>query len=236
MRDRRSTFTKEYINNIVNPLGNRPDPFGTRASRTTENQSSARTASERATVTTESSVPNSTATSVTMLMQNTTATTEGDSLVGGLGILQGGLNNTSVQNRDTTWTKLFVGGLPYHTTDRSLREHFSVYGEIEEAVVITDRANGKSRGYGFVSTVFQLVLLFNAFKNSNVCTCLNILRTNNSFIFFAAIVEIFKHSGNRTFQLNTYPSDSVNDSNYSLALFAGYYGRQIFRGKSLPRA
>lgn len=55
------------------------------------------------------------------------------------------------QQKDTTWTKLFVGGLPYHTTDKSLREHFAVYGEIEEAVVITDRQTGKSRGYGFVS-------------------------------------------------------------------------------------
>lgn len=43
-----------------------------------------------------------------------------------------------------------MGGLPYHTTDKSLREHFEVYGEIEEAVVITDRSTGKSRGYGFV--------------------------------------------------------------------------------------
>lgn len=55
-----------------------------------------------------------------------------------------------VQQKDTTWTKLFVGGLPYHTTDKSLREHFAVYGDIEEAVVITDRQTGKSRGYGFV--------------------------------------------------------------------------------------
>lgn len=55
------------------------------------------------------------------------------------------------QQKDTTWTKLFVGGLPYHTTDKSLRDHFAVYGDIEEAVVITDRQSGKSRGYGFVS-------------------------------------------------------------------------------------
>lgn len=58
--------------------------------------------------------------------------------------------------KDTTWTKLFVGGLPYHTTDKSLREHFAVYGEIEEAVVITDRQTSKSRGYGFVSS-FQFL-------------------------------------------------------------------------------
>lgn len=59
------------------------------------------------------------------------------------------------QQKDTTWTKLFVGGLPYHTTDKSLREHFSVYGDIEEAVVITDRQTNKSRGYGFVSVPRQ---------------------------------------------------------------------------------
>lgn len=61
--------------------------------------------------------------------------------------------------KDTTWTKLFVGGLPYHTTDKSLREHFAVYGEIEEAVVITDRQTSKSRGYGFVSCSFYDYLL-----------------------------------------------------------------------------
>lgn len=54
--------------------------------------------------------------------------------------------------KDTTYTKIFVGGLPYHTTDSSLRKYFEVFGEIEEAVVITDRQTGKSRGYGFVST------------------------------------------------------------------------------------
>lgn len=59
-------------------------------------------------------------------------------------------NANTIQQKDTTWTKLFVGGLPYHTTDKSLREHFSVYGDIEEAVVITDRQTNKSRGYGFV--------------------------------------------------------------------------------------
>lgn len=57
-----------------------------------------------------------------------------------------------VQQKDTTFTKIFVGGLPYHTTDKTLREFFQQFGEIEEAVVITDRQTGKSRGYGFVST------------------------------------------------------------------------------------
>lgn len=58
-----------------------------------------------------------------------------------------------VTNRDTTYTKLFVGGLPYHTTDETLKTHFDQYGDIEEAVVITDRISNKSKGYGFVSVL-----------------------------------------------------------------------------------
>ena len=50
-------------------------------------------------------------------------------------------------------TKIFVGGLPYNTTNERLREVFEPFGEIEEAVVITDRNSGKSKGYGFVSTI-----------------------------------------------------------------------------------
>jgi len=57
----------------------------------------------------------------------------------------------SITQKDTTFTKIFVGGLPYHTTDQSLREFFEQFGDIEEAVVITDRQTGKSRGYGFVT-------------------------------------------------------------------------------------
>lgn len=63
-----------------------------------------------------------------------------------------------ITNKDTTFTKIFVGGLPYHTTDESLREFFAQFGDIEEAVVITDRQTGKSRGYGFVSTHFLAFL------------------------------------------------------------------------------
>ncbi len=54
---------------------------------------------------------------------------------------------------DTTWTKLFVGGLPFHTTEQSLREHFAAHGDVTDAVVITDRHTGKSKGYGFVSPI-----------------------------------------------------------------------------------
>lgn len=54
-------------------------------------------------------------------------------------------------SKDTMYTKIFVGGLPYHTTDKTLHDYFAQFGDIEEAVVITDRQTQKSRGYGFVT-------------------------------------------------------------------------------------
>jgi len=60
-------------------------------------------------------------------------------------------DTTPTGSRDTTFTKIFVGGLPYHTTDKTLNDYFKQFGEIEEAVVITDRQTQKSRGYGFVT-------------------------------------------------------------------------------------
>ncbi|MFQ5849531.1 MAG: RNA recognition motif domain-containing protein [Candidatus Binatia bacterium] len=46
--------------------------------------------------------------------------------------------------------KLYVGGLPYSTTERQLEEIFSAYGTVESARVITDKFTGRSRGFGFV--------------------------------------------------------------------------------------
>jgi RNA recognition motif-containing protein len=46
--------------------------------------------------------------------------------------------------------KLFVGNLPYTTTNESLGEFFAQYGEVLSAAVIMDRATGRSKGFGFV--------------------------------------------------------------------------------------
>ena len=55
------------------------------------------------------------------------------------------------QFNDTTYTKLFVGGLAWETQRDTMRRYFEQFGEIQEAVVITDKHTGRSRGYGFVS-------------------------------------------------------------------------------------
>lgn len=46
--------------------------------------------------------------------------------------------------------KLYVGNLPYSTTDDDLRQLFAEYGTIESASVISDRDTGRSKGFGFV--------------------------------------------------------------------------------------
>lgn len=46
--------------------------------------------------------------------------------------------------------KLYVGNLPYSCNDDALRQIFAEFGEVASARVITDRASGRSKGFGFV--------------------------------------------------------------------------------------
>ena len=46
--------------------------------------------------------------------------------------------------------KLYVGNLPYSTTEESLSEFFAQAGTVDAARVITDRDTGRSKGFGFV--------------------------------------------------------------------------------------
>ena len=46
--------------------------------------------------------------------------------------------------------KLYVGNLPYETTDGTLAEMFAKFGTPDSAKVITDRDTGRSKGFGFV--------------------------------------------------------------------------------------
>ncbi|KAG6028756.1 hypothetical protein E4U41_000590 [Claviceps citrina] len=47
-------------------------------------------------------------------------------------------------------SKLFIGGLAWHTEEATLRQKFEEFGAVEEAVVVKDRDTGRSRGFGFV--------------------------------------------------------------------------------------
>lgn len=46
--------------------------------------------------------------------------------------------------------KLYVGNLPYSTTEDDLRNAFAEYGEVDSVSVITDKFSGQSKGFGFV--------------------------------------------------------------------------------------
>lgn len=47
-------------------------------------------------------------------------------------------------------TRLYVGNLPHSTDNEQLAQLFATYGDVVEALVIMDRASGRSKGFGFV--------------------------------------------------------------------------------------
>jgi len=47
--------------------------------------------------------------------------------------------------------KIFVGNLPWSIDSASLGDLFSAYGKIVDAVIISNRMTGRSRGFGFVT-------------------------------------------------------------------------------------
>ncbi|KAJ7549915.1 hypothetical protein O6H91_07G074900 [Diphasiastrum complanatum] len=54
-------------------------------------------------------------------------------------------------DEDPTPRKIFVRGLGWDTKGEAMKKVFAKYGEVEEAVVVTDRKTQKGRGYGFVT-------------------------------------------------------------------------------------
>ena len=46
--------------------------------------------------------------------------------------------------------KLYVGNLPFNTTEDALNQLFSEFGTVASAKIISDRDTGRSKGFGFV--------------------------------------------------------------------------------------
>lgn len=46
--------------------------------------------------------------------------------------------------------KIYVGNLPWSTTEDELREMFATHGDVYSVAIITDRDTGRSRGFGFI--------------------------------------------------------------------------------------
>ena len=47
-------------------------------------------------------------------------------------------------------TKLYVGGIPYTSTEAGMTEAFSKAGSVVSSAIIIDRMTGRSKGFGFV--------------------------------------------------------------------------------------
>ncbi|KAG5758011.1 hypothetical protein H9Q72_013852, partial [Fusarium xylarioides] len=58
--------------------------------------------------------------------------------------------SAAIKNPRSNMSKLFIGGLAWHTEEATLRQKFEEFGPVEEAVVVKDRDTGRSRGFGFV--------------------------------------------------------------------------------------
>merc|ERR1712096_213905 len=61
-------------------------------------------------------------------------------------VKEGDLIKASTDNE----LKLFIGGLPRDTTSTHMKEYFSTFGKVADAIIMKDYETGKPRGFGFV--------------------------------------------------------------------------------------
>ncbi|MFH1286851.1 MAG: RNA-binding protein [Candidatus Magasanikbacteria bacterium] len=47
-------------------------------------------------------------------------------------------------------TKLYVGGLPYESTEEDIKEAFGAAGTVVSTAIVMDKMTNRSRGFGFV--------------------------------------------------------------------------------------
>ncbi|XP_057534464.1 small RNA-binding protein 11, chloroplastic-like isoform X3 [Amaranthus tricolor] len=58
---------------------------------------------------------------------------------------------SSLLSRRGIASKLFIGGLSFYTTEKTLSEAFSQYGQVIQAQVLQDHVSKCSKGFGFVT-------------------------------------------------------------------------------------
>lgn len=78
-------------------------------------------------------------------------------------------------------SKLYVGNLPYTTSEDDLRDLFAQAGTITSVVVIKDRDTGRSKGFGFVEMASQAdaekaISMFNGYRLGERPLTVNIAR------------------------------------------------------------
>ena len=61
------------------------------------------------------------------------------------------LNAARENAKETMGMKIFVGGIPYATTEEQLSELFGAHGELKEVHIAKDKETGKSKGFAFIT-------------------------------------------------------------------------------------
>ncbi|MEE3082480.1 MAG: hypothetical protein VX320_00130 [Candidatus Thermoplasmatota archaeon] len=61
------------------------------------------------------------------------------------------LNAARQAAKETMGMKLFIGGIPYSTTEEQLTEIFSAHGELKEVHIAKDKESGNSKGFAFIT-------------------------------------------------------------------------------------
>jgi RNA-binding protein Musashi len=63
----------------------------------------------------------------------------------------GGITHGNIYIPPKDEGKMFIGGLNWETTDESMKNYFSQFGEVLDCTVMRDNATGRSRGFGFLT-------------------------------------------------------------------------------------
>lgn len=64
---------------------------------------------------------------------------------------EGGEAPAAATVRSSEGRRLYVGMLPFDTTDGELNDIFAAFGQLEYAKIMTEKDTGRSRGFGFVT-------------------------------------------------------------------------------------
>lgn len=77
--------------------------------------------------------------------------------------------------------RLFIGSLPYSTTDSQLEELFAGAGKVESAKVIIDKFSGRGKGFGFVEMstdeeAQNAIKMFNGYSLDGRAIVVNVAR------------------------------------------------------------
>lgn len=111
--------------------------------------------------------------------------------------------------------KLFIGGISWDTDEERLKEYFSSYGEVVEAIIMKDRTTGRARGFGFVvfadPAVAERVINDKHNIDGRLVKLLNLTMQSHSHILFTTLhlFQLLLVGQNGSFNYGNYKSSIV---------------------------